>query len=164
MRWCPTHASSNQNPGSNGDRGTCGPTCVKWIMCPGCETGKMVQDSARSCSPKCRNRVWRKHHGIVGRRAAICAWCGSPLVYLPQDRLPGMRRYCDDRCAKRARLFARAKERTTVARALNIAVRRLQGSRTPTIVAAAAVLAQFRDELTEHAELKGPTCSCPNRR
>ena len=131
---------------------------VKWIVCPGCNTGKEVQDSALSCSPKCRNRVWRRRHGVAGRREAFCAWCRAPLIYLPQDKLPGVRLYCDDECSRRASLFDRAKQHTTVTKALDIAVRRLQCSRTPRILAAAVVLAQFRNELREVAEI-GARCT-----
>jgi hypothetical protein len=125
---------------------------VKWIVCPGCDTGKVVHDCAITCSPKCRNRVWRRRHGVGGRREKACGWCGAELIYLPQDKLPGIRQFCDHRCARQAWVFERAKQRTTVTRALDIAVRKLQGSRMPRMLAAAVVLAQLRDELAEHAD------------
>jgi hypothetical protein len=130
------------------------PDHVKWIVCPGCDKGRVVADSASSCSTRCRNRVWRRRHGVVGRRAEQCGWCGSRLIYLPQDRLPGVREYCDDRCASQARLFARARECMTLLKALNSAVRRLQNSRTPSVRAAALVLAHLRDKLTERVEVE----------
>ena len=125
---------------------------MKWIVCPGCDKGHVVADSASSCSTRCRNRVWRRRHGVIGRRAKVCGWCGSPLIYLPQDRLPGVREYCDDRCANQARLFARAMGRMSVIHALNTAVRRLQSSRSPTVAAARVTLARLRDELREQVE------------
>jgi hypothetical protein len=73
---------------------------------------------------------------------------------MPQDRLPGVRQYCDDHCANQARLFLRASERMTVLKALNAAVRRLGNSRTPTVLAAAQVLAHLRDNLTQRAEVE----------
>jgi hypothetical protein len=129
-------------------------TRVKWIVCPGCDAGQVVQDLARSCSPKCRNRVWRRRHGVGGRREAFCAWCRAPLIYLPQDKLPGVRRYCDHGCARQAWLFQRAKERTTVSKALEIAIRRLQNSRMPIVLAAAVVLAQLRDDVNEREDVE----------
>jgi len=125
---------------------------VKWIVCPGCDTGKVVGDCALACSPRCRNRVWRRRHGVGGRRAAVCGWCGAPLIYFSQDKLPGVRQFCDHRCARQAWAFERAKQRTTVAKALDIAVRKLQSSRMPRMLAAAVVLAQFRDEMAEQAK------------
>ena len=125
---------------------------MKWIVCPGCSTRTFVHDSALSCSHKCRNRVWRRRHGINGQRAAFCAWCQAPLLYMPQDRLPGTRQFCDHQCARRAWSYERAKKRTTLTKALEIAVRRLECSRTPRIRAAAVVLAQLGDELTQGGE------------
>ena len=55
-------------------------------------------------------------------------------------------------CARQAWVFERAKQRTTVTKALEIAVRKLQTSRMPGLLAAAVVLSQFRDELAEQAE------------
>lgn len=127
---------------------------MKWIVCPGCSTGKVVHDCALACSPKCRNRVWRRKHGTDGRRAEFCAWCRAPIIYLPQDKLPGVRRYCDHGCARRAWLFQRAKDRTTLTKALDIAIRRLESSRMPTELAAAAVLAQLRNDVKERAEVE----------
>lgn len=75
-------------------------------------------------------------------------------MYMPQDKLPGIRQYCDHRCARRAWLFERAKQRTTVTKALDIAVRRLQNSRMPAVIAAAVVLAQLREEVTERATVE----------
>ena len=63
-----------------------------------------------------------------------------------------MRRYCDHACARQAWLFERAKQRTTVPKALEIAVRKLQTSRMPSMLAAAVVLAGLRDEVAEKAE------------
>jgi hypothetical protein len=63
-----------------------------------------------------------------------------------------MRQLFDHRCARQAWAFERAKQRTTVTKALEIAVRRLQTSRMPTVLAAALALARLRDELTEQAE------------
>jgi hypothetical protein len=63
-----------------------------------------------------------------------------------------MRRYCDHACARRAWLFERAKQRTTVTKALEIAVRNLQTSRMPSMLAAAVVLARLRDEVAELAD------------
>ena len=73
-------------------------------------------------------------------------------MYLPQDKLPGIRRYCDHACARQAWLFERAKQRTTVAKALEIAVRKLQASRMPSMLAAAVVLARLLEEVAEQAE------------
>lgn len=125
---------------------------MKWIVCPGCNTGKVVHDCALVCSPTCRNRVWRRRHGVGGRRATVCGWCGEPLVYLSQDKLPGVRQFCDHRCARQAWAFERAKQRTTVTKALEIAVRKLQASRMPSLLAAATVLTRLRDELAEEAD------------
>jgi hypothetical protein len=71
---------------------------------------------------------------------------------MAQDKLPGVRQFCDDRCARRAWAFERAKQRTTVTKALEIAVRKLQASRMPSIRAAATVLTRLHHELTEEAE------------
>ena len=88
------------------------------------------------------------------RREVICGWCKATLIYMPQDKLPAVRQYCDHRCARRAWLFERAKGRIAVTKALDIAVRRLQNSCMPTVLAAAFVLSQLRDELTERAEIE----------
>lgn len=127
---------------------------MKSITCPGCEKAKEVPDSALACSPKCRNRVWRRRHGVGGQRASVCGWCGAVLLYLPQDRLPGIRKYCDDRCARDAWRFARAKERMTLVKALNIAARRLCSGRVPSVLAAGLALAQLRDQLSDDIELE----------
>jgi hypothetical protein len=66
---------------------------VKWILCPGCDEYRFVHFRARTCSGACRNRVWRRRHGVVCRRRAFCAWCKEPLLYLPQDWKPGVRSY-----------------------------------------------------------------------
>jgi hypothetical protein len=63
-----------------------------------------------------------------------------------------VRQFCDDRCARQAWAFERAKQRTTVTKALEIAVRKLQASRMPSIRAAATVLTRLHNELTEEAE------------
>lgn len=78
----------------------------------------------------------RRRHGLGGRRATVCSWCGEPLVYLSQDKFPGVRQFCDHRCARQAWVFERAKQRTTVTKALGIAVRKLQGSRMLSMLAA----------------------------
>jgi hypothetical protein len=115
---------------------------VKWITCAGFDDQKVVHDSARSCSTRCRNRVWRRRHGIPPAewRLASCAWCASPLLYMPQDRLPNARPYCDDKCARQAWLGARARKFMTATKALDIAIRRLRKSRMPTVLAAAFTL------------------------
>jgi hypothetical protein len=76
---------------------------------------------------------------------------------MPQDRLPGIRQYCDDRCATKARLFTKARERMTVVKALSTAVRRLSNSRMPVVVAATAVLAELRDQLVDSVEAERAT-------
>src|SRR5207245_10739808 len=125
---------------------------MKWITCPACDEQKVVQDSARSCSPRCRNRVWRRRHGLSDGRSASCAWCNSPLLYMPQEKFPGVRRCCDRRCARRAWLFARARRMLATTRAVEIAFRRLRKSRTPSVRAAAFTLADLHRELTDREQ------------
>jgi hypothetical protein len=127
---------------------------MKWITCSGCDERKVVPHAASFCSPKCRNRVWRRRRGIAAanRCRAFCACCDSPLVYMPQDRLPAARSYCDNRCARQAWLTARARALMTSIKALDIATRRLRKSRKPTILAAAFALADLRQELLDQQE------------
>ena len=117
---------------------------MKWIVCPGCDKARVVHPSARTCSAKCRNRVWRRAHGAVPRRLESCAWCGAPLLYLPQDRLPAFRSYCHRRCARQAWLVERAKRSMTCDRAVTIAIRALRRSRCPHHLAAAAALSELQ--------------------
>ena len=74
-------------------------------------------------------------------------------MYLSQDKLPGVRQFCDHRCARHAWAFERAKQRTSVTKALEIAVRKLQTSRMPSMLAAAAGLrsAQVSPHVLRHA-------------
>src|SRR5215204_3919829 len=120
---------------------------MKWILCPGCDEWKLLSRHALSCSCRCRNRVWRRAHGVIPKRLENCAWCGAPLLYMPQDRLPGCRRYCHTGCAHQARPARRAERSMTTARALEIAIRRLRKSRQPRHRAAAAVLVGLQREL-----------------
>jgi hypothetical protein len=123
---------------------------MKWIACPGCGDYKRVRSSARSCSNRCRNRIWRQTHGRSGNRLEFCAWCKAPLLYMPQDRLPGVRRFCDDSCARKAWLAARIQKQLTCVGALEVAIRRLQRSRYPRyLVAAERLLDLKRDLLTQ---------------
>jgi hypothetical protein len=70
---------------------------------------------------------------------------------MPQDRLPSVRRYCDDTCARTAWLAARARIRMDTFKAVDIAIRRLRMTGKPTDHAAAAVLAALHlDMLTHH--------------
>ena len=94
---------------------------VKWILCPGCDEYRLVHPRARSCSARCRTRLWRRTHGRPVERLAFCAWCQAPLLYLPQDRLPSRRRYCHARCARKAWLVARARRNLTGVAALETA-------------------------------------------
>jgi hypothetical protein len=122
---------------------------MKWIICPGCDQWKLLSHRARSCSCRCRNRVWRRAHGVIPKRLANCAWCGAPLLYMPQDRLPGCRRYCHAGCAHQARLARRAERSMTNARAIEIAIGRLRKSRYPRLRAAAAALEELQRELLD---------------
>ena len=84
---------------------------------------------------------------MANRRARFCSWCNSPINYMPQDRLPAFRRYCDDICARRAWLLARARHLMTGLKALDVAVRLLRRSRKPTVQAAGFALADLRRDL-----------------
>ncbi len=86
-----------------------------------------------------------------GRRA-FCAWCDSPLLYMPQDRLPAVRRYCHDKCARQAWLVARARKSMNCIKALDIAIRRLRKSRMPTVLAAGSSLADLLHDLVERQD------------
>jgi len=86
---------------------------------------------------------------MANRRARFCAWCNSPLIYMPQDRLPAFRRYCDDTCARQAWLLARARQLMTGIKALDVAVRLLRRSRKPTVQAAGFTLADLRRDLVD---------------
>jgi hypothetical protein len=118
-------------------------------MCAGCDEQKLVHARASFCSANCRNRVWRQRHGAGNRRREFCAWCNSPLLYMPQDRLPAVRRYCDDTCARHAWLVARARQRMTAIKPLDVAVHRLRKSLMPTVLAAAFTLVELRRELAD---------------
>jgi hypothetical protein len=120
---------------------------MKWVICPGCDKWKLLSRRARSCSCRCRNRVWRRAHGVMPRRLENCAWCGAPLLYMPQDRLPGCRRYCHAGSAHQARLVRRAQRSMTNARAIQMAIERLHKSRQPRHRAAAAALVELQREL-----------------
>lgn len=120
---------------------------MKWILCPGCDRWRLVAQCARACSVRCRNRLWRRAHGVTPKRLDNCAWCGAPLLYMPQDRLPGCRRYCHAGCARQARLLRRVERSMTTARAIEIAIGRLQKSRHPRHRAAAATLVELQREL-----------------
>jgi hypothetical protein len=127
---------------------------MKWITCLGCDEQRLVHHRASFCSTKCRNRVWRRRHGIAvgnGRRA-FCAWCDSPLLYMPQDRLPAVRRYCHDKCARQAWLVARARKSMNSIKALDIAIRRLRKRRMPTVLAAGSSLADLLHDLVERQD------------
>ena len=125
---------------------------MKWIACPGCGDYKRVRCSARSCSNRCRNRIWRQTHGRSGHRLEFCAWCKTPLLYMPQDRLPGVRRFCDASCARKAWLAARAEKQLTCVGALEIAIRRLQRSRYPRHLVAAERLLDLKRDLVTREE------------
>jgi len=73
------------------------------------------------------------------------------LLYMPQDRLPGCRHYCDAGCAQQARRVRRAERSMTNARALEIAIDRLQASRQSRHRAAAAALVELQRELLASA-------------
>jgi hypothetical protein len=141
---------------------------MKWIICSGCEDWKLVPRSARFCSVRCRNRVWRRKHGAEpGRRLQFCAWCNAPLLYMPQDRLPAVRRYCTDRCARKAWLAARAQTSMTSVGALEIAIHRLQKSRDPRVAAAASVLTELHRQLVDgvaplRVDDAASRAACPN--
>lgn len=123
---------------------------MKWITCPGCDRLRLVHPSARACSGACRTRLWRRRRrGAINRRLEACAWCDAPLLYLPQDRLPAVRRYCDSRCARRAWLAARARQKMTRSKALEVAIGRLRRSRQPTVLAAALVLADLVEDMRQ---------------
>ena len=70
---------------------------------------------------------------------------------MPQDRLPPVRRYCHDKCARQAWLVARARKSMNSIKALDIAIRRL---RMPTVLAAGSALADLRYELVERQEVE----------
>ena len=63
-----------------------------------------------------------------------------------------MRRYCDGRCARLAWLTARARQRTSSIKALDVAVFRLRKSRMPSVLAAASVLVDLRQGLITRQE------------
>lgn len=71
---------------------------------------------------------------------------------MPQDRLPAVRRYCHDKCARQAWLVARARKLMTGLKALDIAIRRLRRSRMPTVLAAVSSLADLRRDLEHRLE------------
>ncbi len=73
---------------------------------------------------------------------------------MPQDRLPAVRRYCHDKCARQAWLVARARKSMSSIKALDIAIRRLRKSRMPTVLAAGSALADLRYELVERQEVE----------
>lgn len=125
---------------------------MKWIACPGCGDYKRVRSCARSCSNRCRNRIWRQTHGRKGHRLEFCAWCKTPLLYMPQDRLPGVRRFCDHSCARKARLAGRIQKQLTCVGALEIAIRRLQTSRYPRHLVAAETLLELKRDLVTREE------------
>lgn len=120
---------------------------MKWIACPGCGDYKRVRSSARTCSNRCRNRIWRQAHGRSGHRLEFCLWCKTPLLYMPQDRLPGVRRFCDSTCARKAWLLPRAERQLTCVAALDIAIRRLQRTRYPRHLAAVERLVDLKRDL-----------------
>jgi hypothetical protein len=82
-------------------------------------------------------------------RLQLCAWCGSPLLYMAQDRLPSVRSYCDDRCARTAWLATRARMRMDSLKALDIAIQKLRRSAKPTEYAAAVVLTTLRLDMVD---------------
>lgn len=127
-------------------------TTMKWILCAGCHEYRVVASRARSWSAMCRNRLWRSTHGRTGLRLQFCAWCNTPLVYMPQDRLPGTRRYCHSGCARKAWLVARAQRRMSSIAALELAVQRLRKSRYPRHLAAARVLEELHRELVDRQD------------
>jgi hypothetical protein len=71
---------------------------------------------------------------------------------MPQDRLPPVRRYCHDKCARQAWLVARARNSMNSIKALDIAIRRLRKSRMPTVLAAGSSLADLLHDLVERQE------------
>ena len=132
---------------------------MKWILCTGCHQWKVVADRAVYCSHRCRSRAWRRRHGFpTGDRREFCVWCGHPLVYLPQDRLPPKRLHCDSICARKSRLMARGRKSMNRTRALDVAIRRLQRAGMPSMRAAAAVLVDLRNELLASDE-SGRACT-----
>jgi hypothetical protein len=121
---------------------------MKWILCTGCRQWKVVDHRAVYCSHRCRSRAWRRRRGFpTGDRREFCVWCGHPLVYLPQDRLPAKRLHCDSMCARKSRLMARGRNSMSRTRALEVAIGRLQKGRMPSMRAAAAILVDLRNEL-----------------
>ena len=132
---------------------------MKWILCAGCDEYRLVAAQARSCSPRCRNRLWRRAHGVSVKRLPYCAWCQAPLLYLPEDRLPSRRRYCDQRCARKAWLVARARRDLTSIAALQIAIRTLRRSHSPHHLAAAHALSGLQREMID--QLAGPNSAAP---
>jgi hypothetical protein len=135
---------------------------MKWIICPGCAEWKLLSRHARSCSGRCRNRVWRWAHGAAPTRLESCAWCGAPLLYMPQDRLPGCRLYCDTRCARQAWLLRRAARSMSSLRAIEIAIRKLRKSRQPRHLAAVTALAELQRQLLGEPKVAGfPARSAP---
>ena len=121
---------------------------MKWILCAGCDEYRLVDPRGRTCSGRCRTRLWRRAHGACVERLAFCAWCQAPLLYLPQDRPPSRRRYCHGRCARKAWLVRRARRNLTSAAALETAIRKLRRSRYPRHLAAAQALAALQQEMT----------------
>jgi hypothetical protein len=132
---------------------------VKWILCAGCDEYRLVDPRGRTCSGRCRTRLWRRAHGACVERLAFCAWCQAPLLYLPQDRLPSRRRYCHGRCARKAWLVARARRDLTGVAALEIAIRKLRRSRYPRHLAAAHALTALRQELMDRPTGSSSTTS-----
>ena len=132
---------------------------VKWILCAGCDEYRLVHPRARSCSARCRARLWRRAHGARAERPAFCAWPPAPLLYLPQERWSSRRRYCHGRCARKAWLVRRARRNLTSTAALEIAIRKLRRSRYPRHLAAAQALAALQQEMT--ARPTGPDSVVP---
>lgn len=116
-------------------------------ICAGCQQFLPAGSRRRTCSNRCRNCIWRQARCGGGRRRAVCEWCNAPLLYLPQDALPGARRFCDAVCARRAWLVTRARRELSSVTALEVAIRRLRRGRHPRQLAAAAQLTDLMNEL-----------------
>jgi len=114
---------------------------------PGLRPVEAAEQARAFVLGRCRNRVWRWAHGAVPKRLESCAWCGAPLLYMPQDRLPGCRLYCDTRCARQAWLLRRAARSMSSLRAVEIAIRKLRKSRYPRHLAAASALVELQRQL-----------------
>ena len=126
---------------------------MKWITCLGCD-----EQSWYTIAPASAPRSAAIASGVVDTvlqsetGGGRCAWCDSPLLYMPQDRLPAVRRYCHDKCARQAWLVARARKSMNSIKALDIAIRRLRKSRMPTVLAAGSSLADLLHDLVERQE------------